>query len=322
MIRFLILLFTILATACSPAPSESQSQTAPSGPYKVVATTGMIGDIVQGVAGDRAQVTVLIGPGTDPHIYVPSRQDLARLTEADILFHNGLHLEGRMTDAIGRLASSRPVHAVTELLEEDALLHEQNGTTTDPHVWMDVKLWMLATRAVAEALATFDPPHADHYRSNAQKLIGEFEELDAYAHRCFGSIPPEKRMLITAHDAFQYMARAYDFEVRGIQGLSTASEAGLLDINRLVDLIVERRIPTVFPESTIADRNVRALVEGAASRNHEVSIGAYLFSDAMGKPGTYEGTYIGMMDHNITAITRALGGEAPAGGLHGKLALP
>jgi manganese/zinc/iron transport system substrate-binding protein len=322
MIRLLLVLLALSLAACSPSPSDSPRQSASPDLYNVVATTGMIGDIVQSVAGDRAHVSVIIGPGTDPHTYVPSRQDLAKLMEADILFHNGLYLEGRMSDSLDRLSASRPVHAVTALLEPESLLHEENGQATDPHVWMDVQLWMLATRAVAKALAEFDPPHAEKYRSNAESFILQLGELDDYARQSFASIPSESRMLITAHDAFRYMARAYEFEVRGIQGISTSSEAGLMDINRLVDLIVERRIPTVFPESTIADRNVRALVEGAGSRGHEVRIGAYLFSDAMGKPGTYEGTYIGMIDHNVTSITRALGGDAPAAGLHGKLAQP
>jgi manganese/zinc/iron transport system substrate-binding protein len=324
LLRFLAIsaCFILTLSACSDPSPASNAEDRNSGAYDVVATTGMIGDIVRHVAGDAANVVVLIGPGTDPHIFVPSRDDLRVLASADIIFTNGLHLEGRMNDVLERLSSTRPVHPVTNLLPQEYLLLDEKGQATDPHVWMDVQGWIKATEAVAQALAEFDDKNADQYQTNAGDYIRQLEELDAYARQTLATIPAEQRILVTAHDAFRYMARAYEFDVHGIQGISTASEAGLLDINRLVDMIVLRRIPAVFPESTIADRNVRALVEGAASRGHQVKVGPYLFSDAMGTAGTYEGTYIGMIDHNVTSITRALGGEAPERGLHGKLGSP
>jgi manganese/zinc/iron transport system substrate-binding protein len=184
---------------------------------------------------------------------------------------------------------------------------------------MDVAAWMKCVDAVAAALAEYDPPHADDYRANADGYRARLRDLHDYVGGVIGSIPPAQRVLITAHDAFNYFGRSYGIEVRGIQGISTESEAGLDDINKLVDFIVQRKIPAVFVESSVSDKNVRALVEGAQQRGHPLRIGGSLFSDAMGASGTYEGTYIGMLDHNATTIARALGGEAPAGGMQGRL---
>jgi manganese/zinc/iron transport system substrate-binding protein len=184
---------------------------------------------------------------------------------------------------------------------------------------MDVQGWIQAVAVVAEALSEFDPAHAAFYKTNAEAYTARLTDLDAYAKRVLASIPENQRVMITAHDAFNYLGRAYDLEVVGIQGISTESEAGLKDINRIVGLLVDRKVPAVFVETSVSDKNVKALIEGAGARGHTVKIGGTLFSDAMGKAGTYEGTYIGMIDHNVTTITRALGGEAPAGGMLGKL---
>jgi manganese/zinc/iron transport system substrate-binding protein len=189
----------------------------------------------------------------------------------------------------------------------------------DPHVWMDPKGWMKAVDAVADALSQFDPINASTYKANAEAYLAELRKLDEYAARCVASIPEKQRVLVTAHDAFGYFGRAYGLDVRGIQGISTESEAGLQDLNNLVQFIVDRDIKAVFVESSVAEKNVRALVEGAKSRGKDVKIGGTLFSDAMGADGTYEGTYIGMIDHNVTIITRALGGTAPEKGMQGKL---
>jgi manganese/zinc/iron transport system substrate-binding protein len=279
----------------------------------------MITDIVRQVAGDRAEVRGIMKEGVDPHLYKPTRADVVMLTDADVIFYNGLMLEGKMSDVLIKVArSGKPVHAVTEMLEDRQIITDRQGHY-DPHVWMDVQRWILAVRVVAEALAEYDPPYAEQYRAHAEASIADLEKLDAYAKRTIATIPAGRRVLITAHDAFSYFGRAYGVEVRGIQGISTESEAGIRDINQLVDYIVEKRIPAVFVETSVADKNVRALVEGARSRGHEVTIGGSLFSDAMGRPGTYEGTYLGMIDHNVTTIVRALGGEAPRGGMQGKL---
>lgn len=290
-------------------------------PYKVTTTVGMVTDIVKQVAGDRAEVTGIIGEGVDPHLYKPTRSDVAALTSADVVFYSGLMLEGKMADTLVRVArSGKAVYAVTELLDEKFLLEpaEMQGHF-DPHVWMDVAAWSKGVEAVAKSLGEFDPPHSAVYLSNAARYTSELSALDTYARDTIRTVADKQRVLITAHDAFNYFGRAYGMEVKGIQGISTESEAGLQDINRLVDFIVKNEVRAVFVETSVAEKNVRALIEGAKSRGHEVKVGGSLFSDAMGKPGTYEGTYIGMIDSNVTTIVRALGGQAPERGLQGKL---
>jgi len=287
----------------------------------VVATTGMVADVAGNVAGDRAEVVTLMAPGVDPHLYRPTRSDIERLRAADVVFYSGLMLEGKMTDAlIGAATSGKPVHAVTELLDEEDLLEPESFEGAyDPHVWMDPEAWSGTARVIGERLAEVDPGGADGYRARAEEYAAEIDELSAYAGRVLGTVPERSRVLVTAHDAFNYFGRRFGFEVVGIQGISTESEAGVRDIEALVDLIVEREVKAVFVESTVSERNVRALVTGAEARGHAVTIGGELFSDAMGPAGTYEGTYVGMIDHNVTAIARALGGEAPEGGMGGRL---
>lgn len=307
---------TLCIAACGAADEK-----APSGhPYKVVTTVAMITDIVREVAGDKATVTGLIGEGVDPHLYKPTRNDIAALQAADVVFYNGLLLEGKMADALVRLArAGKPVHAVTELIDEKFILEAPGGGHHDPHVWMDVSAWRSAVDAVARALSAYDAKHAELYRANAARYQAELDKLHAYIREVIASIPERQRVLITAHDAFHYFGRAYGIEVKAIQGVSTESEAGLDDINRLVQFIVERDVQAVFVETSVADKNVRALIEGARARGRDVRIGASLFSDAMGPAGTYEGTYIGMLDHNATRIAQALGGKAPERGLNGRL---
>jgi len=290
-------------------------------PYKVGTTVGMVADIVKQVAGGKARVTNIIGSGVDPHVYNPTRSDVAVLIKSDIIFYSGLLLEGQMSDILLKVSKRRPVYAVTELLKGDYLIHDNQTNHHDPHVWMDVQGWMKAVEVVEQSLSEFDPKHSSFYRKNADRLLKDLAALDAYARRVIASIPKEQRVMVTAHDAFKYLGRAYDLEVLGIQGISTESEAGLKDINRLVDLLVRRKVKAVFVESSVSEKNIRALIEGAASRGHKVVIGGELFSDAMGKPGTYEGTYIGMIDHNATTIAKALGGTAPEKGMQGKLSV-
>ncbi len=304
----------LLATgaACSDAKSAGKKQ--------VVCTIGMVTDVVRQVAGGRIPVAGIIGEGVDPHLYKPTRNDIAAMQAADLVFYSGLLLEGKMTDTLVRLARDKPVTAVTERIDEQYLFEPPDmGGHFDPHVWMDVSAWSRTVEVIRAELTALEPQGAAEFAANAARYQAELAALDAYVKRVIGTIPPERRVLITAHDAFHYFGRAYGLEVLGIQGLSTESEAGLEDINRLVDLIVARKIAAVFVETSVADRNVRALLEGARARGHTVTIGGTLFSDAMGAPGTYEGTYIGMIDHNATVIARALGGDAPQRGMNGKL---
>ena len=241
---------------------------------------------------------------------------------ADLVFYNGLLLEGKMTDALVRVArAGKPVFAVTELIDESYLMAPPAfAGAFDPHVWMDPTAWTKAVEVVRDSLAEVDPAGAADYEANAAAYLARLEALDAYAQGTLATVPADRRVLVTAHDAFGYFGRRYGFEVMGIQGLSTESEAGLKRIEELVALLAERRIPAVFVETTIPEQSVRALIAGAAARGHAVVVGGSLYSDAMGRPGTYEGSYVGMIDHNVTSIARALGGTTPPRGLNGQLA--
>jgi manganese/zinc/iron transport system substrate-binding protein len=284
----------------------------------------MVADVVRQVAGERAQVTGLMGEGVDPHLYKPTRSDIRRLSDADVVFYSGLLLEGRMTDTFAQVARrGKPVYAVTEAIDQSYLREPPEfAGHYDPHVWMDVSAWIQCARFVAKALGEFDPPHAAEYKANADAYCDELTQLDEYVRKVIASIPEPQRVLVTAHDAFGYFGRAYDIEVRSVQGISTDSEAGVADVNQLVRFIVERKLPAIFVESSVPSRNLQAVIEGAEQQGVEVAIGGELYSDAMGPEGTYEGTYIGMIDHNATIIARALGGEAPERGMNGRLRLP
>ncbi|OSQ28794.1 metal ABC transporter solute-binding protein, Zn/Mn family [Thalassospira sp. MCCC 1A03138] len=290
-------------------------------PIDVVATTSMIADAARQVAGDRAKVTALMGPGVDPHSYRQTRSDIAAMARADLVLWHGLYLEAQLEEFFLDLEKRRNVVAVGEAIDKSKLLsHAEYKGRYDPHVWMDPKLWETVVLAVRDALIKTDPEGEATYRANADKHIADIEKLITYMQSVTKTVPEKSRVLLTAHDAFSYFGRGYDFEVMGIQGISTESEAGLRRVEELVDTIVDRKIAAVFVESSVPERNVRALIEGAAARGQKVEIGGTLFSDAMGEPGTYEGTYIGMIDHNATLITRALGGDAPVTGMQGKLA--
>jgi manganese/zinc/iron transport system substrate-binding protein len=315
-----MLVAALLMVLLAAMALAGQSDQAPK-KLRIVATTGMIADMVREIGGDRVEVTALMGSGVDPHLYKPTRSDIAAVMSADIVFYNGLLLEGKMVDAFVRAATSgKKVFAVTELIDESQLVTPDGGHGLhDPHVWMDPSVWGLGVNVVRDRLIEADPAGKPQYDGSAAAYAQMVRSLDEYAKQALGSVPAASRVLVTAHDAFNYFGKRYGFEVMGIQGISTESEAGVRDIERIVLTLVERKIGAVFVESTVADRNVRALVAGAQARGHAVRIGGELFSDAMGRPGTYEGTYQGMIDHNVTTIARALGGDAPERGMVGKL---
>lgn len=301
--------------ASLPLQAVAQSAT-----LNVVATTGMIADTAARVGGDLVEVKALMGPGVDPHAYRQTRTDILAMTRADVVLWNGLYLEAQMEDFFADLGRKTPVRSVaTNVPAENLVSHDDYADRFDPHVWMDPTLWKYAVAAVRDAMIEAAPDKADAFSANADAYIAELTQLATYARTSLESIPPEARVLITAHDAFNYFGRAYDFEVTGIQGISTESEAGVNRISELVNMIVTRKIGAVFVESSVSDRSIRALIEGAAAQGHTLKIGGELFSDAMGQPGTYEGTYVGMIDHNATTITNALGGNAPVRGLNGRL---
>lgn len=285
-------------------------------PPKIVATTGMIADAARRISG--LPVTALMGPGLDPHGHRATRNDILALSRADLVLWHGLNLEAQMKRLMADLAKRKPVVAVAEMLDAALLLADPTYPDQhDPHVWFDPALWSEVTRAVEAAVT----PFAEAAPSQGQTFRDEIAVLGDYAATILATIPAEKRVLVTAHDAFSYFGRAYGIEVQGIQGISTESEAGVSRISDLVNLLVERKIPAVFVESSVSDRSVRALIEGAAAQGHGVVIGGELYSDAMGPDGSYEGTYLGMFDHNVTTIARALGGQAPERGAVGKLGL-
>ncbi len=308
----------------SPADSSvGQSPGVSTSSSTIVCTTGMVADIVGQVAGSRADITALMGEGVDPHLYVPTRSDIVRLRDADVIFYNGLFLEGQMQETFKKLASSgKPVFAVTaDIPPGDLRAPPGFKGHPDPHVWNDVALWGRTVEAVAARLAEHDPGHADEYRANAAAFRDQLDALDAYARQAIASIPASQRYLVTAHDAFGYFGRAYRISVESVQGITTESEPGVDDINRLVDLLVTKQIPAIFVESSVSEANLQAVMYGAQSRGWTVTNGGMLFSDAMGRAGTYEGTYLGMIDHNVTTIARALGGEVPQRGMNGRLAV-
>lgn len=291
-------------------------------PLTVVATTGMIADAARQVGGGLVEVRALMGPGVDPHAYRQTRSDIVAMANADLVLSHGLYLEAQMADFLRGLAEEGNVVAVAESLPRDLLrAHDGYADKFDPHVWMDPDLWARVVLSVRDALIATRPGDEATFRANAEAHLAAIADLARYAGGVLATVPPEARVLVTAHDAFSYFGAAYGFEVVGIQGISTESEAGLRRVAELVDLLVSRRIGAVFVESSVSDRNIRALIEGAAAKGHEVVIGGELYSDAMGEAGSYEGTYLGMIDHNITTIARALGGSVPAGGMAGKLAL-
>ena len=306
---------TIAVWMVAGVPAYSQTR-----PLKVVATVSMLADAVRQIGGSRVEVASLLGEGVDPHTYRPTRSDIARLSGADIVIANGLHLEAQLGEALKSLGKTKPVWYAAEHIPQDRLISDPNYPGRfDPHVWMDPKLWTTVVESVRDALIVRDPAGRATYQAGAKAYIAQLAAIDDYTRRILAPVPAGSRVLVTAHDAFNYFGRAYGFEVEGVQGLSTESEAGLKRVEELVRLVVDRKVRAVFFESSVPDRNIRALVEGAAARGHKLAIGGELYSDALGTPGTYEGTLIGMLDHNGTTIARALGGDAPVRGMAGKL---
>ncbi|WP_126427703.1 metal ABC transporter solute-binding protein, Zn/Mn family [Brevibacillus marinus] len=299
--------------AGQPASSGESGQTAaPAGDqeakqWKVTVTTGMVGDLVRHVGGEHVQVTQLMGPGVDPHLFKASQGDIGRIEKADIIFYSGLHLEGKMTEIFDKMSQKKPVIPVTAAIPEaDLLADPQTPNQYDPHVWFDVSLWAKTIDVVRDELSKLDPARQAEYQANAEAYRQQLLELHQYAKQQIAQIPQAQRVLVTAHDAFAYFGRAYELEVMGLQGISTASEYGLKDVQQLVDTLVSRGIKAVFVESSVPKASIEAVVEGAKAKGHAVVIGGELFSDAMGEPGTAAGTYIGMVKHNVDTIVQSL----------------
>lgn len=303
----LLLAFLTLSLLSIPASAAENDEK-----IEVTTTVGMIGDIVRNVGGDKVDVTALMGPGVDPHVYKPTAGDVGRLDRADIIFYGGLELEGRMTDIFEKIArAGKPTYAVSEEIPAERLRPLAGSTTHhDPHIWFDVTLWTLAVDAVRDRLSEHYPEHAAYFAQQAAAYRTQLDQLDRYIWDQVATVPEQQRVLITAHDAFGYFGLQYGFEVQGVQGISTSSEAGTADIQHLVDFIVERRIPAMFVESSVSPSTIEAVQAAARDRGWDVVVGGQLFSDAMGKSGTPEGTYIGMVTWNVDTIVAALRGQA------------
>ncbi len=294
-----------LLAACGAGESSGDSEDA--GPVEIVATTGQIADLARQVGGEWVSVESLMGPGVDPHLYRASEGDVSKLSDADLILYNGLRLEGKMENLLERLGERRPVGAVTDGIDPDLLRADPAAPEhPDPHVWFDPALWTQATDRVAEALAELDPAHAADFRANAERYADELAALDAEATEALAAIPAERRVLVTAHDAFGYFGDRYDVEVVGLQGISTESEAGIADVTRIATLIADRGVRAIFVETSVSPRTVEAVQAAVRDRGGDVAIGGSLFSDALGEPGTLEETYAGMFRHNVDTIVEAL----------------
>ncbi len=310
----LIPLAGVVALGCS---GSSKPGVIGNGPVKVVATTSIIADTVRQVGGPHVAVTALMGPGTDPHTYLPSPSDTTALASADIVFFNGLHLEGKMTQLLeeNEAGAARAV-AVSRTLDPATQLRkaETADGAYDPHVWFDVRLWMKCVEVVRDELADIDPAHAADYRANADRYLKELDALDAEVRAKAAKLPPARRVLVTSHDAFGYFARAYGFEVRGLQGVSTAAATGTRDVEELANFLGQREIPAVFCETSVRPKGLEKVQDTVREKyKREVRLvgGPHaradaLYSDALGEPGTPGETYVGMVRHNIDVIVRAL----------------
>jgi manganese/zinc/iron transport system substrate-binding protein len=305
-----LLAISLMAIACNSGDAATRGA-ASRGKLRVVATTQMVADLARHIAGELADVSSLMGPGVDPHLFKASAGDLERLQSADLILYNGLHLEGKMGEVFRRLARRRPVVAVAESLPKGRLISAPGFSAShDPHVWFDVALWSRTLESVTDALAKRLPARKALLEKRAASYRKRLLILDNWVSKQMASIPPAQRVLVTAHDAFGYFGRRYKIEVVGLQGISTASKAGIKDVKRVVDVIVKRKIPAIFVESSVPPRTIEAVRQACQARGHDVALGGELFSDSMGASGSPAGSYEGMVRHNVTTLTTALGKAA------------
>jgi manganese/zinc/iron transport system substrate-binding protein len=304
---YFLLTFIILFFSESCTEKEQSNKK-----FQIVCTTSMIADAFKNIAGDSAEVIALMGAGVDPHLYKATHGDIKRLLSADVVFYNGLHLEGKMGEILKKLARQKPVVAISETLKEERLIiAEAEANIHDPHIWFDVLLWKEAIRHGAVELERLDKElfggrRADYYKKNAEEYLLNLDKLDEKIKDELSKVPDNQRVLITSHDAFSYFGRAYRFQVRGLQGISTLSDFGLRDVSDLVGFIVKNKIKAIFVETSMSEQSIKAVIKGCKAQGHEVQLGGKLFSDALGKAGSFEGTYIGMVQTNANTIVNAL----------------
>lgn len=298
-------LLVLVLTGCQVESTDSQAS---EGTVQVVATTSQAKDLLENVGGDLIQVNGLMGPGVDPHEYEPTASDVEAINQADAVVYNGLHLEAMFTNVFDHLEQSgTPTFVLADALDSDDFLQaDEDQMEYDPHIWFSVDNWAKIAEEAANFLADLDPENAEIYKQNSQTYLEELAELDTYIKNSLEQIPEDSRYLITAHDAFQYFADDYDFEVIGIQGLNTQTEAGTGDISNLANFIVENDIGAVFVESSVSTRNVEALIEAAQAQGHDLKLGGELYSDALGSAEEGTDTYIDMYKSNIDTIVKGL----------------
>ena len=292
----------LILGACAPASTPTESDK-----LYVVATTGMVADMVKAIGGSAVEVDALMGPGVDPHLYKATQGDLSRLQEADLVVYNGLHLEGKMGEILEKLGRRKPVVAVADGVPRKQLLQDTLFSGNyDPHVWFDVSLWAATVPVVRDALIQADSSQRDYFVAQADLYGQQLEDLHRWVRDTLQVLPEGRRVVVTAHDAFNYFGRAYDMEVRGLQGISTLSEFGLRDRVDLVNFLVEKDITAVFVETSVSTKNIESIIEGCRQKGHIVRIGGNLYSDAMGAADTPEGTYIGMVQANVRTLIESL----------------
>jgi manganese/zinc/iron transport system substrate-binding protein len=307
----IVCLACVAASLLAMVGCDSSSESSSSGKPMVVATTTMIGDLVKSIAGDRVDLKVIMPPGVDPHTYKPSTADLGNIQRARLVLYNGLHLEGKMVELLEHELKERAV-AITRDIPHDLLLAWKQGDAGahDPHVWFDVSLWQRAIPTVRDALTKLDPDGAESYAKNAETYQAQLASLHDELKQKLASVPKDRRVLITSHDAYNYFGKAYEVEVFGLQGISTETEASLSSLNSAVDFILQRKIPAIFVESSVSPKTIERLQADCRSRGFDVKIGGELYSDAMGAPGEHPGypveTYPGMVRYNVDTIVNAL----------------
>ena len=298
-------LAAVLAAGCGGG--ESGQAGAAEDKIQATTTTTMITDLVRQIGGDRVEVTGLMGPGVDPHLYRASQGDVAALRDADAVFYNGLFLEGQMEDILEKTSEQKPAVQVTEGIPEEELLGSpQYEDQFDPHVWFDATLWRTTVDPVVEQLSELDPDGASEFEQRGEEYKAEIDELHSFVEEEISSIPEEQRVLVTAHDAFNYFGRQYGMEVRGLQGISTEAEAGSRDVQELADFLAENEIKAIFVESSVPPETVEAVQDAAQDKGWELEIPGELYSDAGGDEGTEAETYTGMFRENVETITGAL----------------
>ena len=294
----------ILAAGCGGGGEAGAGE---GGGIRATTTTTMITDLVGQIGGDRVEVTGLMGPGVDPHLYKASQGDVSALRDADVVFYNGLFLEGQMEDILEKTGEQKPAVQITGNIPEGELLDSpQYEGQLDPHVWFEATLWRTSVDPVVEQLSELDPEGASEFEQRGEEYKRQIDELDSFVEEEISSIPEGQRVLVTAHDAFNYFGRRYGMEVRGLQGISTEAEAGSRDVQELADFLAENEIKAIFIESSVPPQTIEAVQDAARDRGWELEIGGELYSDAGGDEGTEAETYTGMFRENVETITEAL----------------